>query len=69
MPISPVIVIPGITASDLHDEYELPPEAVWTTALKRRYNRITLHPEDQRYELREPARVTPRGPSRSSTKT
>lgn len=62
MPISPVIVIPGITASDLHDEYELPPEAVWTTALRRRYNRVTLHPEDQRYELREPARVMPRGP-------
>lgn len=62
MPVSPVIVIPGITASDLHDEYELPPEAVWTTVLKRRYDRITLHPEDQRYELREPARVMPRGP-------
>lgn len=62
MPISPVIVIPGITASDLHDEYELPPEAVWTTVLKRRYDRITLHPADQRYELREPARVMPRGP-------
>ncbi|GEM_PF-293332 len=62
MPISPVIVIPGITASDLQDEYELPPEAVWTTVLKRRYDRVTLHPEDQRYELREPARVMPRGP-------
>ena len=62
MPISPVIVVPGITASDLHDEYELPPEAVWTTVLRRRYDRVTLHPEDQRYELREPARVMPRGP-------
>ena len=62
MPVSPVIVIPGITASDLHDEYELPPEAVWSTVLKRRYDRVTLHPEDQRYELREPARVMPRGP-------
>lgn len=62
MPISPVIVIPGITASDLHDEYELPSEAVWTTVLKRRYDRVTLHPEDQRYELREPVRVMPRGP-------
>ena len=60
--ISPVIVVPGITASDLHDEYELPPEAVWTTVRKREYDRITLHPEDVRYELREPARVAPRGP-------
>lgn len=41
---SPVVVVPG-TASDLHDEYdELPPEAVWTIALRRRYERITLRP-------------------------
>ena len=66
--ISPVILVPGITASVLHDEYELPPEAVWTTALKRRYERITLHPltlharDHPPYELHEPARVAPRGP-------
>ena len=65
--IPPVILIPGITASVLHDEYELPPEAVWTTALKRRYERITLHPltlhaKHPPYELQEPARVAPRGP-------
>ena len=60
--ISPVIVVPGITASDLHDEYALPPEAVWTTVRRKRYDRIALHPEDQRYELHEPARVAPRGP-------
>ena len=60
--ISPVIVVPGITASDLDDEYTLPPEAVWTTVRKRSYERILLHPEDQRYELVEPARVAARGP-------
>ena len=60
--ISPVIVIPGITASDLFDQYELPPEAVWTTMRRKRYDRITLHPADQRYELFEPARVRPGGP-------
>ncbi len=60
--ISPVIVVPGITASELHDEYALPPEAVWTTVRRRRYDRIALHPEDRRYELREPSRVAPRGP-------
>lgn len=60
--VSPVIVIPGITASDLFDQYELPPEAVWTTMRRRRYDRITLHPADQRYEFREPARVKPGGP-------
>lgn len=58
---SPVIVVPGITGSDLQDEYELPPEAVWTT-LKRRFEDITLHPGDQRYEFREPARVVAGGP-------
>jgi len=60
--ISPVIVVPGITASDLHDAYHLPPEAVWTTVREHRYERITLHPGDQRYELRQPARVVPGGP-------
>ena len=60
--VSPVIVIPGITASDLFDRYELPPEAVWTTMRKKRHDRITLHPADQRYELLEPARVAPGGP-------
>ena len=58
----PTIVVPGITASVLHDEYELPPEAVWTTVRKRKYERITLHPGDQRYELVEPARVMHGGP-------
>ena len=29
-PPSPVVVIPGITASELHDEYELPPEVLWS---------------------------------------
>ncbi|MCY4572191.1 MAG: alpha/beta hydrolase [Gemmatimonadetes bacterium] len=60
--VSPVIVIPGITASDLFDQYELPPEAVWTTMRQKRYDRITLHPADQRYEFNEPARVKPGGP-------
>lgn len=60
--IPPVILVPGITASVLHDEYEMPPEAVWSTVLRRGYDRITLHPEDQRYEFREPARVAPGGP-------
>ncbi len=60
--VSPVIVVPGITGSDLFDRYELPPEAVWTTMRKKRHDRITLHPADQRYELLEPARVKPGGP-------
>ena len=31
--VSPVILVPGITGSVLHDEYEMPPEAVWTTGV------------------------------------
>lgn len=59
--VSPVIIVPGITASVLQDEYVLPPEPVWTTVLKR-HERIPLHPMDRRYELLEPARVTASGP-------
>lgn len=54
---SPIIVVPGITASVLRDEYELPPELVWTTVSRKRYERIAMHPRDQRYEALEPARV------------
>ena len=35
---------------------------VWSTVRKRGYERITLHPKDQRYELVEPARVMSGGP-------
>ena len=61
-PPSPVIVVPGITASELHDEYELPPEVLWSAVRRKSYERIALHPEDRRYEFLEPARVSPRGP-------
>lgn len=55
---APVIVIPGITATYLRDEYTLPPEAVWTV-MRKDFARITLHPDDLRYEATEPARVMP----------
>lgn len=54
----PVIVVPGITATYLHDEYPLPPEDVWKV-IKSQYGHITLHPNDLRYEAKEPARVKP----------
>ena len=54
---NPVVVVPGITASDLHDGYAVSPEAVWSTLLNKNYDRILLHPDDLRYELQEPARV------------
>jgi hypothetical protein len=52
----PTIVVPGITASYLRDDYTLPPEFVWTV-MKQRFERVTLHPDDLRYESVEPSRV------------
>ena len=54
----PVIVIPGITATYLKNEYDLPPEYVWTVMTKK-YERLALHPNDLRYEVSEPARLVP----------
>lgn len=54
---SPVIVVPGITASNLEDFYPIPPESVWSAILKKKYDRIALHPDNSRYEVREPARI------------
>ena len=58
MPLpSPVILVPGITASYLRDEYSLPPEMIWTV-IHKNHERVALHPDNPRYEAREPARVT-----------
>jgi pimeloyl-ACP methyl ester carboxylesterase len=61
-PQAPVIVLPGITATTLHDLYPVEPEEVWTALLNKDYTRIALHPDDVRYEAREPARVSPFNP-------
>lgn len=55
---NPVIVLPGITATYLRDEYPLPPEIVWSV-LTKDYERVSLHPDNIRYEAREPARLSP----------
>ncbi len=52
----PVIVVPGITATCLRDEYPLPSEDIWKITT-RGYERFALHPNDLRYEAQEPARV------------
>ncbi len=54
----PVIVVPGITATCLRDEYPIPPEDIWKVTL-RGYERFAMHPDDLRYEALEPARVRP----------
>ncbi|HSG07736.1 MAG TPA: hypothetical protein VLA36_05250 [Longimicrobiales bacterium] len=53
----PVIVIPGITAANLRDEYPVTPEGVWGI-LKKSWERVQLHPDDVRFEQRGPARVS-----------
>lgn len=53
---NPVIVVPGITASSLRDEYPVDPETVWSV-LSKQYERTALHPDNIRYERDEPARV------------
>ncbi len=58
MPQNPVIVIPGITATGLRDEYPVNSERVWTL-IKHRFDRIALHPDDLRYEQIGPSRVVP----------
>lgn len=58
-PLDPVVLVPGITASELRDEYDLPPSDVWTAVLHRAHKRVSLHPEDLRYEARQPARTMP----------
>ncbi len=55
----PVIVIPGITATTLHDEYPLSREDIWTTFLNKEFDRLSMHPSDTRYETSEPAMVRP----------
>jgi len=56
--VHPVIVLPGITGTCLRDEYPMRPEFVWKV-LKRDYERVALHPNDLRYEAKEPARLRP----------
>jgi pimeloyl-ACP methyl ester carboxylesterase len=57
-PAYPAIVVPGITATYLTDEYPLPPEQIWTVMTKE-YERTSLHPDNLRFEAIEPARVKP----------
>lgn len=56
---NPVIVIPGITATELHDDYPFRSETLWSMVFNKDYERISLHPDDLRYESIEPAHVFP----------
>lgn len=56
----PVIVIPGVTASIMADEYPMRSEEIWSAILHKEYARLSMHPDDLRFEAREPALVRPR---------
>jgi hypothetical protein len=56
-PQNPVIVIPGITATSLVDDYPLKVDEIWTMVFNKEYERVALHPDDMRYEAVEPAHV------------
>ena len=53
----PVIVIPGITATSLVDDYPIGGEEIWSAVLNKDFQRLTLHPDDLRYEAQGPALV------------
>lgn len=55
---APVIVVPGITATYLRDEYPVDHDYVWKV-IKKDFQRIALHPNNTKYEAIEPARVVP----------
>jgi pimeloyl-ACP methyl ester carboxylesterase len=57
---NPVIVVPGITATSLVDDYPLRTDELWSMVLNKEYARTALHPDDLRYEAIEPAHVVPR---------
>jgi len=57
---NPVIVVPGITATSLVDDYPLRTDELWSMVFNKEYARTALHPDDLRYEAIEPAHVVPR---------
>ena len=57
---NPVILVPGITATYLKDHYAVSPDTVWAVLPhSKKFERVALHPDNLRYEAREPSRVLP----------
>ena len=56
----PVIVVPGITASSLVDEYPMGKEEIWSAVLNKAFERLSMHPDNLEYEAIEPAQVSAR---------
>jgi len=57
---NPVIVLPGVIATYLRDEYPLPPESIWEVLdSSKQFERASMHPDNLRRDAIEPARVVP----------
>ncbi len=56
--VDPVIIIPGITATYLQDEYPVDHEPVWNL-IRKKFEQVALHPNNIRYEAQEPSRIRP----------
>ena len=56
--VDPVIIVPGITATHLIDEYPVGHDNVWSL-ISKDYDRVALHPDNIKYEAVEPARISP----------
>ena len=56
---NPVVFVPGLTGTSLVDDYPLEPRTLWSAVLHEDFERLSMHPDDPRYEAVEPARVAP----------
>ena len=56
--VHPIIVVPGVTATNLRDLYPMPPDTLWSL-LTHEFDRVALHPENFDHEAVQPAQVVP----------
>ncbi|HET6628403.1 MAG TPA: alpha/beta hydrolase [Woeseiaceae bacterium] len=54
---NPVVVLPGITATTLVDQYPINADEIWSMVFNKEYERVALHPDDLRFDAIEPAQV------------
>lgn len=54
----PTIFVPGWMGTTLQDDYQLPPEVIWSV-LAHDFERATFHPDNLQFEALQPARVSP----------
>lgn len=62
---NPVFAIPGMTATNVVDDYPLNTNEIRTRAFNKEYERVAPDSDDMRFEAAEPTRVRPVTDSRS----